>query len=508
MLSGPLALLSRSLRLDARSKSIHFLRFALLVFVYFNFCVVWFFSHWYSAPGQYLFSSISYLNALFVSLLGLGYFASAITEEKEEDTLGLMLMAGISPVGILAGKFGARYLQAISLLIIQVPLMMLCVTLGGIMYDQIWAATVSLIAYLSLISGLGLFCSTIARNSRTASALVVLGLVLYFLAGPYLMAALGVVVFNSLNPWDMEGFSVFLRLFQILQSGFAGSVWSPQVVLDFGLGTLFAGLSWLCFGYATRNPTTEAIPRELVARRRRFFRFSAGRVHKNPFAWKDFHFASGGYGGLTLRIVFYLMVGVSLAFMFVDDATGFSFNEDFVANYITVIYGLLPLDLAISFSRSMNEEIRQKTLPSLVMLPVSVRTIVYSKLAGAAAGSLPGLCILAGLLLLTYAGQEMIVGFLSNSFMIFGLLGTTLFLLLIPNYAATLALDLRWGSVPAAIGLAILTYIALSTATIFGYFIHFFLPGGTFLLFDLLLIVAHVLSHRRLFKRFRELAET
>ena len=287
------------------------------------------------------------------------------------------------------------------------------------------------------------------------------------------MAAVRTIFFNSLNPWDMEGFSVFLRLFQILQSGFAGPAWSTQVVLDFGLGAMFAGLSWICFGIATRNPTTEVVSRDLLARRRRFFRFSAGRVSTNPFAWKDFHFASGGYAGWVLRIVFYLLLGITLAIMHFNDATAFSVDRNFVSAYMGVIYAILPLDLAISFSRSMNEEIRQQTLPSLVMLPVNTRTIVYSKLAGAATGSLPGLCVMAGLLLLTYAGREMLVNLFSNGFAIFGLLGTTLFLLLIPNYAATLALDLKWGSVPAAIGLSILTYIALSTASILGFFIRF-----------------------------------
>lgn len=62
----------------------------------------------FGAPGLRFFHGISYLNLAFMTLLGLSFFSTSISEEKEEDTLGLMLMAGISPLGILIGKSGGR----------------------------------------------------------------------------------------------------------------------------------------------------------------------------------------------------------------------------------------------------------------------------------------------------------------------------------------------------------------------------------------------------------------
>jgi len=48
----------------------------------------------FGAPGLRFFYGISYLNLAFLTLLGISFFSTSISEEKEEDTLGLMLMAG------------------------------------------------------------------------------------------------------------------------------------------------------------------------------------------------------------------------------------------------------------------------------------------------------------------------------------------------------------------------------------------------------------------------------
>ena len=39
------------------------------------------------APGLNLFSTVIYTDLLFITLVGLSYFASAIAEEREEMTL-------------------------------------------------------------------------------------------------------------------------------------------------------------------------------------------------------------------------------------------------------------------------------------------------------------------------------------------------------------------------------------------------------------------------------------
>ena len=81
-----------------------------------------------------------------------GFFATAITEEKEEGTLGLLKMAGISRVSILLGKSTSRLITAILLFLVQLPFTLLAITLGGVTLGQIFAAYWALLAYMLLVA--------------------------------------------------------------------------------------------------------------------------------------------------------------------------------------------------------------------------------------------------------------------------------------------------------------------------------------------------------------------
>ena len=184
MFTGVLALLERSLRVDARGWATHLARLGLMGAIYLAVVQVQATAFVFGAPGLRFFESIVYLNLTFMTLLGLGYFSTAITEEKEEETLGLMQMAGINPLGILLGKLGGRLLQALLLIVVQYPFTLLSITLGGVADAQVRAAYVGLSAYLLWLAGWGVLCSTVSRNSRAATRLMVVGLIAYWLL-PY-----------------------------------------------------------------------------------------------------------------------------------------------------------------------------------------------------------------------------------------------------------------------------------------------------------------------------------
>src|SRR5258708_7655032 len=170
MFNGIYALLERSLRIDARAWSTHLARLGLVGAIYFSLCFALLTSFMFGAPGLRFFEWIAYLDATFMTLLGIGFFSTLISEEKEEDTLGLMLMAGISPLGILIGKSGGRLWQSLLLIAVQYPFVLLAVTMGGVMNAQVWAMTLALLAYMVFLVGFGLLCSTLARRSQTAGA--------------------------------------------------------------------------------------------------------------------------------------------------------------------------------------------------------------------------------------------------------------------------------------------------------------------------------------------------
>ncbi len=470
MLNGVFALLERSLRVDSRALPPHLARVGLIGAIYLS--IWWTLAIQFSigAPGLQFLSMIAWLDAIFMTLVGISFFSTVITEEKEEDTLGLMMMAGISPLGILAGKSGGRLCQALLLIAVQYPFMLLAVTMGGVMTGQIWSLTIALLAYMVFLAGFGLLCSTVAQNSKSAGIWMTLGVIAY-IGVPSFVKILVQSHKQGNQDWTTQlnlspgGWSVidasgdlcvFFRMNEILASGYNESAFSGQVISNVIVGFVCAGLAWLLFDIATRNPSTEPVSRGGVAQRRGFLRFTAGRVWVNPFVWKDFHFVSGGVTRLAIRFAYYIGLGL-IAFFF---ASLFNMGEDaWVPLFLVWIMLSLPVDAALLVSRSMQEEVRGQTLSSLLMLPRSSNGIVYSKLGGAMLGWFPGPVIGIATLVGTDSGQKGLMSIDHDALWYIPLIA--LYFSFVPHFAALLGLYVRWGAVPLAIGMTLGVYFAL-----------------------------------------------
>jgi hypothetical protein len=313
---GLLALLGRSLRIDSRSWQVHLARLGLMVAIYIALAFAFVSSGLFGAPGLRFFRAIVWLDVAFLTLLGVGFFSTAISEEKEEDTLGLMQMAGMIPLGILLGKLGGRLVQALLLIAVQYPFTLLAVTMGGVNPNQVACAFTGLTAFMLMMAGLGLLCSTISSQSRTAAGLMVLGLVAYFVV-PYAAYEIHRVLITGgqLSATSMQAtlllqvssMCLFLQIPTILTSSFGESPWSLQVISNAVVGGACFLLAWSLFAVCTRDATSERVSRGLLARKKGRFRWLApGRPQINPFLWKDFHFIGGGLGMLMARFAFYL----------------------------------------------------------------------------------------------------------------------------------------------------------------------------------------------------------
>lgn len=462
MLRGVLALLERSLRVDARSWQVHLARLGLIAAIYISLIYAFTRAGMFGAPGLRFFQANVYLNLTFMTLLGVGFFSTAITEEKEEDTLGLMQMAGIGPLGILLGKIGGRLFQALLLIAVQYPFTLLAVTMGGVTSGQVSAAYVGLTAYMLLLAGYGLLCSTCSPRSRTAGAWMILGILLYivvpyacsetlrYLASRSLITA-GSSIHSTLM--SVAAINVFLQCGEILTSSYGQSPWSVQAVSNLVGGVVCFMMAVLLFGVCTRHPSTEATSRGLLTRQRGVFRwFSPGRPGINPFVWKDFHFVAGGVAMVLLRIAFYILLFWGcwlLAWLWWSSSSGATrFWREVMAVYQMLLLCLVTWEASLLAARSLHDEVRGQTLAALVMLPESVPFVVYSKFTGALAAAFPGVLCLAAASLLTLGGLYNTGEFLEEAAGWFFLAH----FLLVPHLAAVAALSLRWGAVPLAIG--------------------------------------------------------
>ena len=131
-MQGTWALTLRSLRQDSRLLRFHWLRFGvaagLILAVHDS-------SSWSKvaeAPGRDLLESLGWANFWAVTIAGVLLFAPTITEEKEDQTLGQLRMTGIGPASLLLGKALPKLVQLLLVLIVQLPLVWLTLTLGGV----------------------------------------------------------------------------------------------------------------------------------------------------------------------------------------------------------------------------------------------------------------------------------------------------------------------------------------------------------------------------------------
>lgn len=460
MIPSVLVLVERTLRVDARAWAPHLARFGLMMAVYISVITATATSSVFGAPGLNFFRSMAYLNLIFMTLMGIGFFSTTITEEKEEDTLGLMLMAGISPLSLLLGKSVGRLVGALLLIAIQYPFTLLAITLGGVTQHQIQSAYLAMFAYLAFLSGVGLLCSTLSRQNRTASIRMTYILAAYILVPSLCLNLLTTTgwlrsytaILNSITES-----CVFLQMNTIMTTGFDAQLLAhPLVLSNVAIGALGYLLSWALFGSAVKDLSSEPISRGLTASSSNSSSlFSAGRPKVNPFVWKDFHFSSGGLTSIMIRVALYPLLYVAAVLM--DRGTIFgpwgpSGQKTTTGMYLVLAMIAIAIDAGLLTSRCFHDEVRGQTLAALMMLPTSAGQILYAKLFGALLAWLPGpVFLVSGILFLPY-GRECFKEFFERP-------GAPLWLIahliLIPHAAAVAALYVRWGALPLAIGIAI-----------------------------------------------------
>lgn len=461
-----LALFERALRLETRSAAMCGSRTGLLIvilFVLFQIQKVATLG-WYGAPGLRFLQQMVWVNLLFITLAGLSYFASAITEEKEEMMLGLLRMTDLNPVAILLGKSTSRLVGAVLLLLVQVPFILLAVTLGGVSLLQIAAAYAALLAYLFLLCNLALLCSVVFRNTTTAAAATLFLLLLFFF-GPRLASAIerSIASAHHLNPdrGDLPVLTAIIdfwkrttppyRLGTIFQTGFNSSIAGLQVISNVILGVLSFLLAWLVFDPCTREEKESAPVRfRLRLRKTRRAAIPPYLTGTRAITWKDFTFFGGGKAGLLARI---FAVGVVILLCnAIALYNHVPLDAEFEAGtFIWVSLGAAALWLAIEASRIFRDEVRWKTLSSLVTLPMSIGQLAYCKAAAALLGTLPLLLYAAvGILIVPNKVGEFITALLHESmafdFLSLAILQYILFLHLI----AYLSLVLKRGALPLA----------------------------------------------------------
>lgn len=396
-----LALLHRALRTDVRLLRTHLFRGGLVGVI----CVLLLDAQqnsWSGAPGLEFFSALQYWNFWFITFAGATFFATPITEEKEELTLGLLRIAGIGPLALLTGKWLPRLIGALLLLSVQFPFTLLAITLGGVLLDQALAAYCALAAHLMVVSAIGLLASVVAARSATACTLGGLGIVAFFTAPAIALWMTELAIDLGFVPavWEtaideriryFERASALVRLGEILTTGFNEPAMGWQVLNNIVAAVVLFLAAWLLFNPCTRNETAalDGGPR-WVARLLRLGRTGSRRAWDSALAWKDFYYVAGGPRIVLLKLPFY---GVLLIACSLISYSGYWWSYFTIREFGEFTMGcslfVLLLEAALIAARVFRIEQKAHTWPGLMTLPRSLPEVAYPKLLGSALGMLP-----------------------------------------------------------------------------------------------------------------------
>ena len=354
-------------------------------------------SRFFGAPGKQFFSGMLKLDGVAVFLVCCSYFAAAISEEKDEMTLGLLKMAGISPLALILGKGLPRFMHVVIPIAIQFPFVLLAVTMGGITTTQIVAGFATLLSLAWLGFGIALFASVLAKTSKSATLLT------FFLLSSVLWASW---IFMVVATWFffvtdqnpglthtvivdfLTSVSVFQRFETILSTGYAGGTWHLQQLIFFVVGLLGLIAARAVFEPATRNLVAVAPVRRRASRKRTTL-LRPSRPWKLALAWKDFYFQRGGRSGMLGRIL-----GIPFVIAFVLMTSVVAMNNALDAAIVTGILllvsaGIFVLDVVLIAGSFLKTEIRNNTWSSLYLLPMTVTELVGVKLLGNLACLIP-----------------------------------------------------------------------------------------------------------------------
>jgi hypothetical protein len=424
--------------------------------------------------------------------------------------LGLLRMTDLNSIAILLGKSTSRLVGALLLLLAQIPFILLAVTLGGVGLLQIAASYATLLAYLFLVCNLALLFSVLFRSTTTAAACTLVVL-MGFLIGHYWAANLEQFFFTS-NPVEryQGGLSILTealdlwrratpstQLGAIFQIGFTGPVVGFQVVSNLVLGVVLFLVAWLAFDRCARDEKEAAPARRWLARRATGrSRIPLGLVGNRAISWKDFTFISGGRSGLLVKfgLVAFLVAMINLI-AFETGAESFLTREFEGGTLIWISLLTTAICLALDAARVFREEVRWKTLSSLVTLPISVPELAYRKVAGTLAGTLPllGGAVLGAVLVPDGVGK-FFNNLLGSGTGFFGFILVILQFILFLHLTAFLSLVIKRGALPLAFAIQ---YVG---GTFFVAFLTFGLRGGDgsgiMLVTGLICVIATGVLHR------------
>lgn len=163
--------------------------------------------------GRDLFYWLSGVQAVLVMLLAPAFAAGAITLEREQQSLEMLLLTRLQARSVIWGKLASAMLFVVLLLTTSLPLVCVCFLLGGVSPREVATVYFALVQCALIFGAMGLAWSAIARKTTVATAWTYISVAAYF-AGTLLLGVQAVDegifgsgavnIFGGLNPCTLS----------------------------------------------------------------------------------------------------------------------------------------------------------------------------------------------------------------------------------------------------------------------------------------------------------------
>jgi ABC-type transport system involved in multi-copper enzyme maturation permease subunit len=324
-----------------------------------------------SASAQRLVDFFFVGQFAIASLMAPSFTAGSITGEKERKTYEMLLASPLRPSVIVSGKLIAALTHLVVLVCGSLPIIMLCLPLGGVSIYELLAAYVGLLFAIYLFGAISMFCSSYFK--RTSSSLVVS----YVLILPILIA--GVVAWLTLaQQADLRlviTITVVPAVSFILGSMLLG-ITAHRLLYPPDIGS--QGSDVIDLEHEQKNVVGLVIQRDqfpdnLFAPPRRK---SLIADNANPVYDKEMHAELFSQGSLMLRLVIQISMALAIPLM----AVFLFFDPSQAAYYAGFVLTFNLIVAPVFVAGSITSERERQTIDLLLTTTVTSWQILWGKL--------------------------------------------------------------------------------------------------------------------------------
>ncbi|TKJ33967.1 MAG: hypothetical protein CEE38_19170 [Planctomycetes bacterium B3_Pla] len=419
-LAGPI--FEKELRVSSRRKRNYFLRFAYVILLTAFVAYAWIFTTALGRSGspsfqvsrmpevaKHIVTTVVWFQFVTAQLIAVVMLSSAISDEIQQRTLGVLMTTPISSFQIVAGKLFSKLLQLVLLLAISMPLLAIVRVFGGVPWDYVVLSLCVTFTAAIFTGSVSLLFST--YNRKTHAVIVRASSVCFlFYIGPSLIVGLLEFAYDVrivsgstlsyINPFIIMGVAT-ANMLSSSAAGLAQS-WSLHCAIMAGISILLLALTTMCVRrVGLRQATGQAgifssrkERRAANARRRAKPGPAAisGRIRSvkgPPIVWKEMRTMSVRVGRF-MPILSAVLVVLALAaaygcFAYMD----YLANKGVQTGFILVYFFFALLRTATSAATSITSEKEARTWPTLLITTLTERQIAVGKILGSCLAGWP-----------------------------------------------------------------------------------------------------------------------